>query len=84
MNLTKLMKAEDVQRKLGELKEARSIWGKAHAKFNNQAEALAVELVYRGLAARLSVEAMSSASGLTPKRIRILMRQHGLDPKAGP
>lgn len=77
------MQQADVREALTELKEARSQWGKAHAEFNDAAEKVAVRLIHEAIAARMSVEDVARHGGLTPKRVRVLMRQHGLDPRNG-
>lgn len=77
------MTQDDVREALAELKDARSQWGKAHEKFNIAAEKVAIRLIHEAVAARMSVEDVARIGGLTPKRVRTLMRQAGLDPRNG-
>jgi hypothetical protein len=77
------MKMFDVQIALEGIAEARSKWDTALRKFNADVEFLMARLLNEAAVNHMSVEQVAKASGLTAKRVRVMMRAHGLDPKKG-
>jgi len=77
------MQKFDVQIALEGIREARSKWAAAQSKFNADVEVLLMRLLNEAAVNFMSAEEVAKASGLTVKRVRILMRKHGLNPKVG-
>jgi len=77
------MKKFDVQIALEGIAEAKATWAKAITEFNAGVEYVMTRLIHEAAANYMSVEEVAKASGLTPKRVRLLMRNSGLDPKKG-
>lgn len=77
------MKKFDVQIALEGIHEARSKWGAAQAKFNADVEYVMARLLNEAAVNFMSAEEVAKASGLTVKRVRLMMRKHGLDPRKG-
>lgn len=77
------MKQFEIEMALEALAEARATWAKAITKFNADVEQVMGRLLREAAANRMSVEHVARAGGFTPKRVRVLMRNHGLDPKNG-
>lgn len=67
----------------GAVKEARAEWAEAHTTFQNRVELVMARLILEAVCHRMSVEQIASMSGLTPKRVRLIMRSRGLDTKRG-
>lgn len=77
------MKFYDVQIALEGIAEARTAWDRGLRKFNSDVEYLMARLLNEAAVNHMSVEQVAKASGLTAKRVRSLMRAHGLNPKQG-
>lgn len=77
------MKKFDVQIALEGIAEAKGEWAKAIRKFNADVERALVRLLHEASANYMSVEEVARHSGLSPKRVRTLMRDHGLNPRLG-
>lgn len=77
------MKMYGVQIALEAIHEARDKWDTAHRKFNSDVSYLMARLINEAAVNHMSVEQVAKASGLTAKRVRTMMRAHGLDPKKG-
>jgi hypothetical protein len=73
----------DVQIALEGIAEARAKWDMAFRKFNADVEYLMARLLNEAAVNHMSVEQVAKASGLPAKRVRALMRDHGLNPKQG-
>jgi hypothetical protein len=65
------------------LAEAKAEWDKARTQFDSDVEFVMTRLLHEAAANYMSVEQVAKATGLTPKKVRALMRKVGLDPKAG-
>jgi len=72
-----------VQLALEKVAADREQWAAARTTFNAQVEPVMSRLIYEAVANRMSIEQIAAASGLTTKRVRVLMRDSGLDPKKG-
>ena len=77
------MRMFDVQIALEGIAEARTKWDRAFRKFNADVEYLMARLLNEAAVNHMSVEQVAKASGLPAKRVRALMRDHGLNPKQG-
>lgn len=77
------MKKFEVQIALEGIREAKGEWAKAIRKFNADVEHALVRLLHEASANYMSVEEVARHSGLSPKRVRTLMRDHGLNPRLG-
>jgi hypothetical protein len=73
----------DVQIALEGIAEAKTKWTRAFADFNAGVETAMTRLIHEAAANFMSAEEVAKHSGLTVKRVRILMRAAGLDPKHG-
>jgi hypothetical protein len=78
-----LMQKFDVVIALEGVREAKWAWAKAVTKFNADIEYIMARLLHEAARNYMSPEEVAHASGFTTKRIRILMRAAGLDPKKG-
>lgn len=77
------MNRSDIGLALCEVHEARETWTKAHAEFTVGVDTLMRRLLHEAVANRMGADEVARLSGYTVKRVRILMRTYGLDPKAG-
>lgn len=77
------MKMFDVQIALEGVAEARREWAKAQTKFNSDINAIMSRLLHEAARNHMSVERVARLSGMTPRRIRTLMKAAGLDPNLG-
>lgn len=77
------MKKFDVQIALEGINEATTAWAKARIKFNSDITYLMSRLLNEAAVNFMSAEEVARYSGMTVKRVRILMRANGLDPKKG-
>lgn len=68
---------------LERVREANEKWRVALAKKNADVEWMMRRLLHEAAHAFMSPEEVATASGYTVKRIRILMRAAGLDPRSG-
>ena len=68
---------------LEQIMKAREEWRSAYTSFVADTELLMGRLLHEAAVARMSVEQFAKASGLTVKRVRVLMREQGIDPKKG-
>lgn len=75
------MQKFDVQIALEGVREAREKWTKAKIKFDADVEYVMSRLINEAAVNYMSAEEVARASGLTTKRVRLLMRQRGLDPR---
>jgi hypothetical protein len=65
------------------LREAKMTWQQAFRDFSQAYEKAVLRLIHEAMINNLSVEQFALWSGLTPKRVRFIMRRNGLDPKRG-
>lgn len=72
-----------VMSQLERVREANDQLRKVTAKHNSDIGWVMRRLLLEASRTRMSVEEVARYSGYTPKRIRIMMRQFGLDPKTG-
>ena len=77
------MQKFDVQIALEEIRDARTAWSKGITGFNASVEHMMVRLLHEAARCFMSAEEVARYSGLTPKRVRALMRQAGLNPRDG-
>jgi hypothetical protein len=77
------MRTFDVQIALEAVAEARDKWDTARRRFNSEVQYVMARLLNEAAVNRMSVEQVAAASGLTPKRVRAMMRENGLNPKQG-
>ena len=77
------MQKFDVQIALEGVAEARTKWLAAKAKFDSDVEYILLRLIREAAHNYMSAEEFAKHSGLTVKRVRVLMRAAGLDPKMG-
>lgn len=77
------MQKAEVNTALTQIAEARAAWVKINNEFNSNVDRLMTRLLNEAAANRMSVEEVARASGLTVKRVRVLMRNRGLNPKDG-
>lgn len=70
-----------VQLALEDLREVKRVWMKAKRDFDAQWMDSFIRLLHEAAINYMSVDQVSKASGLTRRRIRSIMRDHGLDPK---
>lgn len=73
----------DVQIALEGLADARREWSRAMRAFNADSERVLIRLLHEAAANYMSAEQVAKFSGLSPKRIRTLMRDNGLNPRDG-
>jgi hypothetical protein len=72
-----------VQLELEAVREAKHKWDTARRKFDSDVELIMARLLNEAAVNYMSVDQISKASGLTPVKVRALMRKHGLNPKHG-
>lgn len=77
------MQKFDVQIALEGIAEAKAEWATAITKFNADVEAVMQRLLHGAAVNYMSAEEVAKASGLTIKRVRVLMREAGLNPRDG-
>lgn len=77
------MKKFDVQIALEGVRDAKSQWARAVRTFNADVEKVLVRLLHEASANYMSPEEVARHSGLSPKRVRDLMRANGLNPRDG-
>lgn len=77
------MQKFDVQIALEGVREARSKWNTAVRQFNADADKVMTRLLHEAAANYMSSEQVAKHSGLSPKRVRSLMRLAGLNPSRG-
>lgn len=77
------MKTDEVTAALGVVAEAKAEWTKARAKFDSDVALVMARLLNEAALNMMTAQQISKASGLTVKRVRQLMRDHGLNPKVG-
>lgn len=65
------------------VRDARKEWNKATAKFNADVEFLMTRLLNEAAAAKMGQTQVAESLGVTPTRLRKMMRDHGLNPKTG-
>lgn len=70
-----------VQLALEDLREVKRVWMKSKREFDHQWMDSFIRLLHEAAINYMSVDQVSKASGLTRRRIRSIMRDHGLDPK---
>lgn len=72
-----------VELSLEAVAQAKKEWATAITKFNADVEFVMTRLIHEAARNRMSAEQIAKASGLTAKRVRLLMRNSGLDPRQG-
>jgi hypothetical protein len=77
------MKKFDVLIALEKIRDAKGEWAKAITDFNADIEMMMRRLLREAAVNYMSADEVAKASGFTVKRVRILMRSAGLDPKRG-
>lgn len=77
------MNRQEIQAELARIEKARAAWLAGQQKFNADVEWMLRRLIHEAVRDRMSAEEVARHSGLTVKRIRVLMRSAGLDPKEG-
>lgn len=77
------MQKFDVQIALEGVREARGLWSKAMRKFQSDVEKVMTRLLHEAAANFMSVEEVARHSGMSPKRVRSMMREAGLNPRDG-
>lgn len=77
------MRKFDVQIALEGIREAQGKWQKAVLTFNSDVDYAITRLLHEAAVNYMSVDQVAHASGMTAKRVRLLMRKAGLDPKSG-
>jgi len=77
------MQKLNVQLALESVREARTQWSKANTEFNSGLMEALRFLLHEAVRNYMSPEEVARHSGLTTKRVRILMREYGLNPRDG-
>lgn len=77
------MEKHDVQKSLAQIGLAERQWKQAQRKFNADVALMMKRLLHEAARNRMSVEEVARFSGMSPRRVRTLMRLHGLDPRSG-
>lgn len=77
------MKKAGIIEALLRVRVAKAQWAVAQTKFNSDTEAIMSRLLHEAAAARMSPEEVANYSGFTAKRIRMIMRIIGLNPRDG-
>lgn len=72
-----------VQLELEAVRDARAAWNKAKRQFESDVDLIMARLLNEAAVNYMSVPQISKASGLTPTKVRALMRKHNLNPKRG-
>ena len=72
-----------VQLGLEKVAQDREAWAQARKVFDANVETVMSRLIYEAVANMMSVEQIASASGLTPRQVRALMRSSGLNLRQG-
>lgn len=62
------------------IKRARHQWAQAQTEFTQQIDRLMALVINEAAVNRMSAEEIAAMLGITPKRVRVLMRAQGLDP----
>jgi hypothetical protein len=73
----------DVTMALGRVHEARSKWNSAKRDFDEAVDKVMAVLLHEAARALMTQQEVAAASGLPVKRVRDLMRKHGLNPRDG-
>lgn len=68
---------------LGRVHEARSKWNSAKRDFDEAVDKVMAVLLHEAARALMTQQEVAAASGLPVKRVRDLMRKHGLNPRDG-
>lgn len=77
------MKQFEVQLAFEELRSQFDKWKKAFNDVAREFDKIMTRLIHEAVANRMSVEQIASATGLSPKVVRMKMRRMGFDPKRG-
>lgn len=77
------MNISEINLALSEVREAKSTWADRVTEFNSGVLAVMRRLLFEAAANRMSPEQVARASGYTPKRVRAMMRNVGLNPHEG-
>lgn len=77
------MQKFDVQIALEGVRDARGKWSRAQREFQTNVDKVLNRLIHEAAACYMSVEEFAKASGLSPKRVRDIMRHNGLSPSSG-
>lgn len=77
------MDTDRVKKGLIAVREARAEFAKRQTSFTANVDTVMTRLLYEAARNKMSPDQVARLSGLTPKRIRTLMRQRGLDPRMG-
>jgi len=77
------MKKADIIEALVSVRVAKAQWAVAQTKFNSDVEAVMSRLLHEAAVARMSDAEVANASGFTVKRVRMIMRAIGLNPRDG-
>lgn len=77
------MQKFDVQIALEKVADARNKWSAAQREFQRGHERVLARLVHEAARNFMSVGEVAKFSGLSPKRVRTIMRLHGLNPSHG-
>lgn len=72
-----------VQLALENIDEARTKWGSAQTEFTRAVNKMMGRLLHEAARNMMSAEDVARYSGMTVKRVRALMREHGLNPRDG-
>ncbi len=76
------MKKIDVLIQLEKIREARVQWGRARTEFQSGYDAALHRLLFEAAANYMSARDVATVLAITPKRVRELMRQQGLDSRS--
>jgi hypothetical protein len=77
------MKRADIIEALVSVRVAKAQWAVAQTKFNSDVEAIMTRLLHEAAVARMSDTEVANWSGFTVKRVRMIMRVIGLNPRDG-
>lgn len=72
-----------VQISLEAVRDARVAWNAARREFDRDVDKIMTRLLHEAARNMMSVHDVATASGLTPKRVRDLLRGLGLNPRDG-
>jgi hypothetical protein len=76
------MQKFDVQIALEGVREARGEWSRAQQEFQSNVDKVLDRLIHEAATCFMSVEEFAKASGLSPKRVRDLMRRNRMHPSS--
>lgn len=76
------MKKTDVMTALSRVSAVKAQWSEAQVEFTIGVNSLMRRLLFEAAANKMSAEEVALASGFTKARVRIMMRNAGLDPKS--